>query len=344
MLISIQALRAIAAWLVVFHHFMQVFFDFKGGGALGHLFSAKGSVGVDIFFVISGLVIYLSTYGKPLQAKEFLLNRVIRIVPAYWFYTLAMGLMLWAVGRYMPHGIVNWPTFILSLLFIPAENPGGYGLYPTLNVGWTLNYEMFFYLVFSLAFFVPKAWRAVSVAIALLAASEVLSHLGWSSRFYANNIIYEFLLGMALGVAWRRGWIRSGLWLPLALIGACALMIYHLEPSNRLLNWGLPSAGIVASCLALESRFAHNRVLKALGDCSYSVYLVHLLVLYAGWFITTRFGVNAYVVLGLFCVPAILGLSWLSYQWIEKRLYYRMKGWITEAEVKPAHAITRQNY
>lgn len=344
MLISVQALRAIAAWMVVCHHFMQVFFNFEGGGWLGHLFAAKGSVGVDIFFVISGLVIYLSTYGKPLHAREFLLNRAIRIVPAYWFYTLAMGLLLLAAGRYMPNGAINWPTFVLSLLFIPAENPGGYGLYPTLNVGWTLNYEMFFYLVFSLAFVAPRAWRVLFVALALLVGSEVFSHLGWSGRFYANNIIYEFLLGIALGIAWRRGWVRSGLWLPLALIGASAAMIYLLEPANRLLNWGLPSAGIVAGCLALESRFAHSRLLKALGDCSYSVYLVHLLVLYAGWFITTRMGINAYAVFGLFCVPTILGTSWLSYQWLEKRLYQRMKAWVIGPGQRRPEALTRQNY
>ena len=342
MLISIQALRALAAWMVVCHHFMQVFFNFKGGGPVGHFFAARGAVGVDIFFVISGLVIYLSTWNKPIQPREFLLNRAIRIIPAYWFYTIAMGLLLYAVGRYMPHGAVNWPTFIFSLLFIPAENPGGYGLYPTLNVGWTLNYEMFFYLIFSLGFVVPKAWRALFVALTLVLSSEAFSRLGWSARFYANNIVYEFLLGITLGVAWRRGWVRSGFWLPLALIAACSTIIYRLEPTNRLLHWGLPSAGIVAGCLALEARFAHNRALKAMGDCSYSVYLVHLLVLYAGWFITERLGINAYVVFAFFCVPTILGMSWLSYQWLEKRLYHRMKAWLTRPSLSPG--LTRQNY
>lgn len=344
MLISIQALRAIAAWMVVCHHFMQIFFNFQAAGPVGHLFSAKGSVGVDIFFVISGLVIYLSTYDKPMQAREFLLNRAIRIIPAYWFYTVAMGLLLYLAGHYMPHGAVNWPTFILSLLFIPAENPGGYGLYPTLNVGWTLNYEMFFYLVFSLAFLAPRAWRAVFVAVALVVGSEAFSRLGWSGRFYANNIVYEFLLGIALGIAWRRGWIGKGLWLPLGIIAASCTMIYQLEPTNRLLNWGLPSAGIVAACLALEPRFSHSKVLKTLGDCSYSVYLVHLLVLYAGWFIYDRLGVNPYLVFIAFCVPMILAISWLSYQWLEKRLYHRMKAWIAGPRDTSAPTLSRQNY
>jgi len=344
MLISVQALRAIAAWMVVCHHFMQVFFNFESKGPIGHFFSSKGSVGVDIFFVISGLVIYLSTYDKPIQPREFLLNRAIRIIPAYWFYTAAMGLLLYTVGHEMPHAVVDWPTFIFSLLFIPSENPGGYGLYPTLNVGWTLNYEMFFYAVFSLAFFAPKAWRLPMVGVVLLAGSEVLSRVGLTGRFYANNIMYEFLLGIAIGVAWRRGWVRNGLIFPLALILASMAIIYQLEPTNRLLNWGLPSAGIVLGCLALEPRFSHNRVLKSLGDCSYSVYLVHLLVLYAGWFMTERLGANPYMVFGLFCVPTILGVSWLSYQWLEKRLYGRMKAWIVGAPTRQAVPLTRQNY
>lgn len=328
MLISIQALRALAAWMVVCHHFMQIFFDFHPDGPIGHFFSVRGAVGVDIFFVISGLVIYLSTHDKPQAPQRFLLNRVLRIVPAYWFYTLMMGLLLVSAGAYMPHGEVSLSTFLFSLLFIPAENPGGYGLYPTLNVGWTLNYEMFFYLVFSLVFMVPRALRPMLVAAVLFAIVECVTHFGWVSRFYANNIIYEFLLGIAIGVAWRRGWVRPGLWWPLALVALGAVTIYRLEPNNRLLDWGLPSALIVLGCLALEPYFKGSQVLKALGDRSYSVYLVHVLVLYAGYFMAEQWGANPYAVFFSFCVPMIAVASWLSYELLEKRLYQRMTAWV----------------
>ncbi|MFF7706743.1 acyltransferase family protein [Pseudomonas sp. NPDC007930] len=327
MLISIQALRALAAWTVVCHHFMQIFFDFHPQGPIGEFFSTRGQVGVDLFFVISGLVIYLSTHDKPQPPRRFLLNRALRIVPAYWFYTALMGLLLISAGAYMPHGEVSWPTFLLSLLFIPAENPGGYGLYPTLNVGWTLNYEMFFYLVFSLVFLVPRRFRPLLVAGVLFVIVEGVTHWGGLSRFYANNIVYEFVLGIGLGVAWRRGWVRSGRYWPLALIVLGAVTIYRLEPNNRLLDWGLPCALIVLGCLALEPWFQHSRWLKALGDRSYSVYLVHLLVLYAGYFMTQQWGVGPYWVFFGFCVPAIACVSWLSYELLEKRLYQRMKAW-----------------
>src|SRR5690606_18760316 len=84
MLYSLQALRALAAWVVVCHHFMQIFFDFHATDPIGQFLSDRGAVGVDIFFVISGLVIYLSSRDKNIAPQRFLLNRVLRIVPAYW--------------------------------------------------------------------------------------------------------------------------------------------------------------------------------------------------------------------------------------------------------------------
>jgi len=312
--------------MVVCHHFMQIFFDFHASGPVGQFFTDRGAVGVDIFFVISGLVIYLSTLDKDIPPGRFLLNRVIRIVPAYWIYTVLMAVMLISLGAWLPHPAINLPHFILSLLFIPAENPGGYGLYPTLNVGWTLNYEMFFYLLFSLAFTVPQRHRPLIIAAALFAVNEVLGRYGVVSRFYENNIVFEFLLGIGIGMLYRRGWISPGFWLPLAVIGCSAVAIYHLDASDRLLNWGLPSAMIVLSCVAMENSFKGSRILKTLGDCSYSVYLVHVMVLYVGWLVSEHWQLNPYLVFAA-CVPVIAAISWASYVLIENRLYRHMKEW-----------------
>nr|GEZ66693.1 hypothetical protein [Tanacetum cinerariifolium] len=244
MLISVQALRALAAWAVVCHHFMQIFFDFHPSGPVGRFFTEKGAVGVDIFFVISGLVIYLSTVDRDIPAGRFMLNRVIRIVPAYWLYTLVMGLLVVVAQPLLPHQVVDWQSFILSLLFIPSENPGGYGLYPTLNVGWTLNYEMLFYVLFSLVFLFQQRLRPLILGAALFAITDVLGRSGLVSRFYANDIVYEFLLGIFVGIVYRRGWIGERLWLPLLAIGAALFAIDNLQPAPRIINWGLPSAGL----------------------------------------------------------------------------------------------------
>ncbi|WP_109511588.1 acyltransferase family protein [Pseudomonas ovata] len=327
MLISVQALRAFAAWVVVCHHFMQIFFDFKASGPIGEFFVSKGAVGVDIFFVISGLVIYLSTCERDIPASRFIAYRLFRIVPAYWLYTLAMGLLLLWAAPWLPHQVIGWQNFLLSLAFIPSENPGGYGLYPTLNVGWTLNYEMLFYVLFSLVFLFERRHRVLIIASALFVVTEVLAGTGLISRFYGNDIIYEFLLGIAIAMIYQRGWIRQAVWLPLAGIVAALMLIQHLDNSQRLLNWGLPSALIVLCCISLEPLFRGSKLLKVLGDCSYSVYLLHVLVLYGGLLVAQRYGLDPYLVFA-FCVPVIAIGAWISYEWIEKGLYVRMKTWL----------------
>lgn len=344
MLISVQALRALAAWVVVCHHFMQIFFDFHATGPVGQFFTDKGAVGVDIFFVISGLVIYLSTQDKDMPAGRFMVNRIIRIVPAYWVYTAAMGLLIVVAQPLMPHAALDWQHFVLSLLFIPSENPGGYGMYPTLNVGWTLNYEMLFYLLFSSVFLVHQRHRPLVVAAALFAVSEVLTRYGLISHFYRNDIVYEFLLGIGVGVIYRRGWIRNAVWLPVLAIVAALTTIDHLPNTDRFWNWGVPSAVIVVACVSLEPYFQGNRLFKALGDCSYSVYLLHVLVLYGGWLATERFGLNPYAVFAV-CVPLIALGAWCSYEWIEKGLYHRLKGWLDKHRIDgEVVALSRQNY
>ena len=324
MLISVQALRALAAWAVVCHHFMQIFFDFEARGPIGQLFIDKGAVGVDIFFVISGLVIFLSTEGKALPPARFLLYRLFRIAPAYWLYTVLMALLVVFARPLLPDQTVDWSHLLLSLLFIPTENPGGYGIYPTLNVGWTLNYEMLFYVLFAWALLFRLQVRLLVVAALLFAVCQAWTGFGWVSEFYRSDIVYEFLLGIGIGMLYRRGWIGPALWLPLLGVGTALLAIYHLPPEPRLLNWGVPSAVLVMASMALERHVERNRLLKLLGDCSYSVYLMHVLVLSAGGYLARRYGINPYLMF-VVCALAIAIGSWLSYEWVEKRSYQWLK-------------------
>ena len=326
MLVSVQALRALAAWVVVFHHVMQVFFDFQADSFVGRLFAERGAVGVDIFFVISGLVIYLSTQGKRITPWRFMLNRALRIVPAYWLYSLMAALIIAFANPVMPVQEFDLHHLLLSLFFIPAENPGGFGLYPTLNVGWTLNYEMFFYLLFALTFIFTERLRLVFIVLSL-AVFGLLATQPWMSDFYRNSIVYEFVFGMGLGVIYTRGWIRQGFWLPLLVIAASLLTIYHFDNSMRLLHWGVPSALIVAACIAMEPCFRGNRLLSHMGDCSYSVYLLHVIVLSLGCYLQARLGLAPALVIPA-CIPVIALAAWGSYELIEKRFFVRAKLWI----------------
>lgn len=322
MLVSLQALRALAAWLVVFHHFMQVFFDFRADSLGGKLLSTRGQVGVDIFFVLSGFVIHLSSAGRPMSPVTFLVQRLARVAPAYWLYTAITALILYAFAEVMPVYGVGGKSLLLSLLFIPSENPGGFGLYPVLPVGWTLNFEMLFYGLFALSFLVAERWRPWLVTGLVLLVAQVLAREPWLSHFYRNPIIFEFLLGLGLAALYRRGWLNLPRPLALAMAaGAVAtIVLFPADHPWRLLTWGLPAAALLAACVALEPLFERNRVLHALGDWSYSVYLLHVIVLWlAAYWLHERLGLTPYQALGL-SVPAILLLSWLSYEWVERKM------------------------
>ena len=92
------------------------------------------------------------------------------------------------------------------------------------------------------------------------------------------------------------------------------------------MTWGLPSAVLVVACVALERFFVNYRLFKVLGDCSYSVYLLHVLVLSAGGYLAQRYALNPYAVLAV-CV-VIIGLSAMgSYRWLEQGSYRVLKGW-----------------
>lgn len=137
---SVQILRGVAALLVVARHAAkQLSADPENAFILGQF-------GVDIFFVISGFVIFLA--GRNSSPAHFLKRRFIRVVPMYW---LVLALV---VGMRMAHGhLVSQyfiPNTLLSFLFVPSEIADG-AIFPPIVVGWTLNFEMFFYAVFAVS-------------------------------------------------------------------------------------------------------------------------------------------------------------------------------------------------
>lgn len=341
MLISVQALRALAAWVVVGHHFTQVFFNFEVDNPLAYLFADKGGIGVDVFFVISGLVIFLATADKALTPWHFMLMRVARIAPAYWFYTLVMALLLVTVPSMFPETHLVPSHVLLSLLFIPAQNPGGFGVYPLVDVGWTLNFEMLFYLLFAFALLVRVSYRLwVAAALLYLVCYVITPATDLASGFYQNDIVVEFLMGIVIGMLYRRGFCRARPWLPLLGIVAASAAIYHGVDLPRALEWGVPSAVLVISFVALEPWFHGSRLLKLLGDCSYSVYLLHTMVLAAGRWFGERHGIDPYAMLPV-CLLVTALCAYVSYQWLEKGTYRGLKRWLG---VDGSDGLSRQKY
>jgi exopolysaccharide production protein ExoZ len=265
-----------------------------------------GQAGVDIFFVISGFVmVYVSRDRTPLA---FWRDRIRRIVPLYWFYTLLMALLALVVPGLLRTAEFDAEHLAQSLLFIPAYHPTKeWAVWPVLVQGWTLNYEMFFYAVFGALLTLRRLVPALAVAfVALVAAGAILNPQGAVASVYTNPLLLEFLAGALIGRAYLAGLLpgRAGGWACLGL----ALVIFAL-PLPRIIGWGVPAALIVIAAVTLETGRA-NPHLRLLGDASYSIYLSHtftLGVIGAAWIggsavgdiASVGFGIAASVVVGV---------------------------------------------
>ena len=194
MIYNLHVLRALAALAVAFLHI-----TWEAG--LGLPFKV-GGYGVDVFFVISG---FIMSYQRSESAGDFAKRRIIRIVPFYWCATL----VVFAVAAAFPHLLrstrADFIQLVCSLLFIPRETDYA-GLYPTLVLGWSLNYEMYFYAVFALCLaIVPRIAPVVCAAmIGLVAAAISMSGVvNPSIQFYARELVLEFALGIGCFYACR---------------------------------------------------------------------------------------------------------------------------------------------
>lgn len=267
-MVSVQALRAIAALsiLIVHYSFLR---NILTGRAAERIPLYQLSAGVDLFFVISGFImVYASErlFGFADSWREFLARRISRIVPIYWLATFAECLL-------NPPEL-SW--LLSSLLFIPTSARN----FPVLGVGWTLNFEMFFYFVFSSFLFLPRNAAVVKIG-SLLALLAVLGAPFAPFSVWFSPIILEFAMGMGVALAYREG-LRFPWWIRVALVAGGCWFIWRYEsygplPLDRWAFWGIPAAMILGGTV-LGSDLRFGRLVKpivALGDSSYALYLFH---------------------------------------------------------------------
>ncbi|KQP21899.1 hypothetical protein ASF27_15140 [Methylobacterium sp. Leaf102] len=301
-IVSVQVLRGLAALMVVFGHAQHHAFVQSGklGGSFERVHLLPWGAGVDIFFVISGFImVYASEklFGRQGAASEFLGRRVARIVPLYWIFT-ALYVAVVSIGLAGTTKEAAGPATILaSFGFWPAFAPGQSVPLPVLELGWTLNYEMFFYLLFAV-FIGLRRERAVMAAAATLGALVVVGLVMQPSAaapfFWTRPIILEFGFGMGLALLLRNGVLLSGLARSVLLAGGFAILFVDpidsahqamgwTTPNDiaRVIGWGLPAALIVAAAVlgrqAGPSPLARLGLL--LGDASYVLYLSHPFVI-----------------------------------------------------------------
>jgi exopolysaccharide production protein ExoZ len=247
-----------------------------------------GRAGVDVFFVISGFIIWrVTAAGRPSPAA-FLWRRLIRVAPLYWLTTLAVAGTAAASPNFLPQVSADLGPLLLSLAFLPHLDPRGLP-FPTLPPGWTLNYEAMFYLVFACALAAPRRWRAL-VALGVLMAVTVSGFVLQDPAYLlgANPMLLQFAAGVALG------WVAEHEALPGARAGVammlCGALLLTLIQTQGLFvefwrpfQWGVPALLLVAGAVTVEAGLPPERapsligrLALTLGDASYAIYVLHL--------------------------------------------------------------------
>ncbi|EDT06414.1 acyltransferase family protein [Burkholderia ambifaria] len=315
--LNIQCARALAALAVVAYHLRVL---------------PSGQAGVDVFFVISG---FIMACVAPYEGRDFLVKRLIRIVPLYWVTTLG----IYAIALLRPHWLNTTtaaPDYLVkSLLFIPYVKENGHWGPLNLN-GWTLEYEMLFYLVVAAALGCGRSRHAPAFAaltLALLCAcvaavdpsgATVPGHLG-------QPFVLEFGLGVAAhgvlqaGVAKRVG---APVWAAVVVAAIAAIPLLQMrygtpEGFARVVLWGGPAFMLIVALVALDkwNWTSRSRIMAALGASSYSIYLIHPYVIgmagkLAGLRADPRTGAGlgaAWAILGAACV-----CGYVCHVWIER--------------------------
>ena len=245
------------------------------------------SGGVDLFFVISGFVMVHASgalFGHRDGPRRFLLHRFVRIVPLYWLMTVLFLLAAALSGSAVNSEWSGWQHLLASLMFIPWARGDGM-VQPVYSLGWTLNYEFFFYIVFALFLWLRRPWALAGVAVALLALVALRGMLPTDQvqmRYWSDPIVLEFVAGMGVAVLCGLGLtLRTPIrWALLAggVMLGLVLQVWApgLQPLWRL---GLPAVPlVVAAVLGADDDAPRAGVLAwmvMLGDASYALYLVH---------------------------------------------------------------------
>lgn len=234
-----------------------------------------GSWGVDIFFVISGFMLMYSTRSG---SKHFFLKRVKRIIPLYWFMTIVTSVLICVAPSLFNSYEFTWEYLLKSLLFIPYRHSEI--VQPVYGLGWTLNYEMFIYIIFGMSMNFSYKYRAVITIIACTAFTIAGGELQECFiKYYGGGVLMEFAAGIVLYYVIDRHIGRINLYLGTGMVIVSFLLFIIAGDKSIYLNLMFASMAFIGAWKIGETLSVNNIVVKSMvsiGNASYCIYLTHV--------------------------------------------------------------------
>jgi exopolysaccharide production protein ExoZ len=354
-IVSIQFLRFVAAFMVVVHH-AQIALVHHGLAddelSRAARWTDAGAAGVHIFFVISGFIMVLTTQGDwrgPAAARAFLARRIVRIYP---FYIVCCAVYLAAFAAMGMPNQLPVSDLLLALALAPGYSEG------IIGPGWTLSFEIYFYVCFAVGLLFAGRRGLIAVTITFL----VCVAMGMIAKFehpalnvLTNTLLLEFLAGAWIAVA-VLGSKPVDARLPMllvvfAIVAFVAPLAFDCSKIPTVVLWGVPSAMLILGLSAQERWHGAPRWMRSfafLGDASYALYLMHILMLDLTLALVKALGGGPEhgIIWGAAGVAASVVASLAAHDRIERPLqkYLRRRLFPDRQGVSPADPTLRSRY
>lgn len=310
---SIQALRAVAAILIMLRHLIDMGRT-EGLSFVGDDLFFWGNFRVPIFFLLSGFIITYVFADKQINVRKFLFARFARIYVVYWIFAVPL-LILWA---FYPTPFGTNITLAQSLFLLPSRQDGLAGNF-ILGNAWTLFYLLWFYVVFAIL----QTWNSRLLMAIGLASYSVVIVLNQYYFFHISGLIDSMLdvrmLYIFLGVGVAKI-IRDEKGVDI-VIGTFlfSLILSIFNPIDVFIATAIPIGFIL---LEKSGYFKCPKIVSTLGDASYVIYLAHIPAAIASSIVWRYLGLGEYI--GTWLIVTILGVlifSVLFNIFIEKRIF-----------------------
>lgn len=294
---SLQVIRALSAIMIVGHH-VALYINDESLPLINKIFY-NGWIGVDVFFVLSGFILYYTSYkkiGHKDQCKDFMFKRLSRIYPVYWV-VLSAVLIVWPSYfgiRYEMKDIVK------SYLLIPQTK------LPVLGVTWFLSYVVFFYLMFAMIIYFNKKISYPLIFSwfigVLLNSFGIVQHTNFYFNFIFSNHFIEIVAGCMIALVFIRKPIKKPI---LTFLSGFMLFLFIF---NKIINgsilrdsteskflFSLAVGLIILGCAVYESSndLDFPKSILVIGDASYAIFLTHFNILAFSEIFNRRFGFHS---------------------------------------------------